>query len=302
MPSKARPIPNHLRVEQFLRDRIRSGVLKPGDAIPPECQLAQKFHLSRMTVRQALGRLAYEGVIVRQRRRGSFVAEPRLQHTSIFPSFEEEMRARGAQPSIRLLQRRREPATGKVAECLSVPEGSPLIILERLRLVDGRAVGYEIRYLPETIGSALTEDEIRSQPLVPALRRILGRLHTDLTLNVMAAAVGWREAKYLGIATGAPVLVREHIWYVDGIGPVQCGRTMFRGDRYQMSLRFSSSPNGGSLALADQGKRSVKIALAVVQKSKEGQRTSTLKGKHRSGPERAEIGGTGGSTRKEGGR
>jgi GntR family transcriptional regulator len=223
-----------------------------------------------MTVRQALGRLAYEGVIIRQRRRGSFVAEPRLQHTSIFPSFEEEMRARGARPSIRLLQRRWEPATGKIAECLSLPEGSPLIVLERLRLVDGHVVGYEIRYLPETIGSALTEDEIRSQPLVPALRRILGRLHTDLALNVMAAAVGWREARYLGIATGAPVLVREHIWYVDGIGPVQCGRTMFRGDRYQMSLWFSSSPNGGSLALADQGKRSVKIALALAQKSKGG--------------------------------
>jgi GntR family transcriptional regulator len=263
MPSTSRAVPNHLRVEQFLRDRIRSGILKPGDAIPSECQLTQQFHLSRMTVRQALGRLAYEGVIVRQRRRGSFVAEPRLQHTSIFPSFEEEMRARGAQPSIRLLQRRREPASGKVAESLSVPDGSPLVVLERLRLVDGQVVGYEIRFLPEAIGSALTEEEIHSQPLVPAFRRVLGRPHTDLALNVMAAAVGWREAKYLGVAAGAPVLVREHVWFVDGIGPVQCGRTIFRGDRYQMSLRFSTSPNGGSAAGRGAGKRLAKITVAA---------------------------------------
>jgi GntR family transcriptional regulator len=255
VPSKSGSVPNHLRVERFLRDRIRSGVLKPGDAISPECRLAQRFRLSRMTVRQALGRLVYEGLIIRQRRRGSFVAEPRLQHTSIFPSFEEEMRARGASPSIKLIERRREPATGKVAESLDLVEGAPVVVLERLRLVDGQVVGYEIRYLPERIGAALTEDEVRSQPLVPAVRRILGRLHTDLALGVMAAAVSRKEAKRLNVEAGAPVLVREHTWYVDGVGPVQYGRTMFRGDRYQMALRFSSSANGGSSALAGEAKK-----------------------------------------------
>jgi GntR family transcriptional regulator len=259
MASKPLTIPNHLRVERFIRDRIGSGALKPGDAIPPECRLAEQFRVSRMTVRQALVRLAYDGVIVRHRRRGSFVAEPRLQHTSIFPSFEEEMRARGAHPGIRLLQCRLEPAVEKVAESLSIPKGSPVVVLERLRLVDGQVVGYEIRYLPEWIGSALTQEEIQTQPLVPAVRRILGRLHTDLALNVTAAAVGRREAKHLGIDADAPVLIRDHVWYVDGVGPVQCGRTMFRGDRYQMSLRFSSSPNGRPSALAEEGKEQSKV-------------------------------------------
>lgn len=259
MSSTGRPVPNYLRVEHHLRDRIRSGELKPGDPILPEIQLAQEFRISRMTVRQALAGLVYDGLIVRHRRRGSFVAEPRLQHTSIFPSFEEEMRARGAMPSIKFLDMRTEQAGGKAAESLAVPEGAPLTVLERLRLVDGQVVGYEIRYLPERIARALTEDEIHNQPLVPAVRRILGRLHTDLALNVMAAAVGRREAKHLGIDADAPVLIRDHVWYVDGVGPVQCGRTMFRGDRYQMSLRFSSSPNGRPSALAEGGKQQSKI-------------------------------------------
>ena len=246
MSSTGRPVPNYLRVEHHLRDRIRSGELKPGDPILPEIQLAQEFRISRMTVRQALAGLVYDGLIVRHRRRGSFVAEPRLQHTSIFPSFEEEMRARGAMPSIRFLDMRTEQADGKAAESLAVPEGTPLTVLERLRLVDGQVVGYEIRYLPERIARALTEDEIHNQPLVPAVRRILGRLHTELALNVTATAARRREARHLGIKVGDSVLVREHTWYLDGEGPVQYGRSIFRGDRYQMSLRFTATNAGKS--------------------------------------------------------
>jgi len=246
MSSTGRPVPNYLRVEHHLRDRIRSGELKPGDPILPEIQLAQEFRISRMTVRQALAGLVYDGLIVRHRRRGSFVAEPRLQHTSIFPSFEEEMRARGAMPSIKFLDMRTEQAGGKAAESLAVPEGTPLTVLERLRLVDGQVVGYEIRYLPERIARALTEDEIHNQPLVPAVRRILGRLHTELALNVTATTARSREARRLGIKAGDPVLVREHTWYVDGEGPVQYGRSIFRGDRYQMSLRFTATNAGKS--------------------------------------------------------
>jgi len=250
MRSRARPIPNYSRVEHYLRDRIRSGELTPGDSIPPEIQLAQKFRISRMTVRQALAGLVFDGLIVRHRRRGSFVAEPRLQHTSIFPSFEEEMQARGATPSIKFLEKRKEQARGKAAESLAIPEGTPLTVLERLRLVDGRVIGYEIRYLPERIARALTEDEIHNQPLVPAVGRILGHIHTELGLNVTATVARRREARYLGIKVGDPVLVREHTWYADGEGPVQYGRSIFRGDRYQMSLRFTATnagrPAGGS--------------------------------------------------------
>jgi len=235
-------IPVYYRLEKFLRDQILTGALKPGDAIPPESQLAQQFSTSRMTVRQALSRLVFEGLVVRHRGRGSFVAEPRLEHTKVWLSFEEEMRARGAHPTIKLLDMRTEPAEGNVAENLRLAEGAPVVVLERQRFVDGQVVGYEIRYLPEKIGKALTPDEISSQPLVPAVRRILGKPRTRLSLRVMSSLVRRKEAKILETRVGAPVLVREHIWYVDPEGPVQYGKSVFRGDRYEMDLEFTSSP------------------------------------------------------------
>ena len=235
-------IPVYYRLEKFLRDQIRTGALKPGDAVPPESQLARQFSVSRMTVRQALSRLVFEGLIVRHRGRGSFVAEPRLEHTKMFWSFEEEMQARGSRTAHKLLDMRSVKAEGKVADNLALPEGTLVTRLERQRFVDEQLIGYEIRYLPRHIGEALTQDEIHNQPLVPAVKRILGRGPTRISLRLTSSVVRRDEAKILETKVGAPVLIREHTWYVEPNGPVQYGKSIFRGDRYQMVVEFSSVP------------------------------------------------------------
>ncbi len=241
MNSSEQYVPSYIRLEHSLRESITSGRLKPGDAVPPESQLCQQFSISRNTVRQALARLVFEGLIRRERGRGSLVSEPRFQHTNIFPSFEEEMQAKGRTAAVRLLAQRVEQAGEKVAQSLGLPPGTPVFVLERQRIVDGQVVGYEVRYLPEWIGQALTTDEIRSQPLVPAVRRILGRMHTRLDLRVTASVVRRREAKILETTVGAPVLVRENTWYLEPEGAIQYGKSIFRGDRYQMCIGFSSN-------------------------------------------------------------
>jgi GntR family transcriptional regulator len=237
-------VPNYYRLESHLRESLRNGALRPGDPVPPESSLCQQFGVSRTTVRQALSRLVYEGLITRHRGRGSFVAEPRLEHSKPFLSFEEEMRARGATTGIKLLDMRTEPATRQVAENLAIAEGTPIVVLERLRLVNGQVVGYEIRYLPRHIGEALTAEEIHNQPLVPAVRRILGKARTRLSLRVTASAARRNEARVLETKVGAPVLVREHTWYFEPEGPMQYGKSVFRGDRYQMSVDFTAAPHG----------------------------------------------------------
>jgi GntR family transcriptional regulator len=237
-------VPNYVRLESQLRESIRNGDLKPGNPIPPESHLCQQYSVSRTTVRQALSRLVYDGLIVRHRGRGSFVAEPRLEHSKPFLSFEEEMLARGATTGIKLLDMRTEPVEGRAAENLGLPVGTAVMVLERLRFVNGQVVGYEIRYLPEQIGKALTPDEIHNQPLVPALRRILGKPRTRLSLNVTASTARGKEARVLETKVGAPVLVREHTWYYEPEGPMQYGKSIFRGDRYQMSVDFTAAPHG----------------------------------------------------------
>jgi GntR family transcriptional regulator len=237
-------VPNYYRLESHLRESIRSGALKPGDPVPPESSLCQQFGVSRTTVRQALSRLVYDGLIERHRGRGSFVAEPRLEHSKPFLSFEEEMLAHGATTGIKLLDMRTEPVEGRAAENLELPAGTAVMVLERLRFVNGQVVGYEIRYLPRQISEALTSDEIHNQPLVPALRRILGKPRTKLSLNVTASTARRKEAGVLETKVGAAVLVREHTWYYEPEGPMQYGKSIFRGDRYRMSVDFTAAPHG----------------------------------------------------------
>ena len=152
------------------------------------------------------------------------------------------MRAHGATTSIKLLDIRTEPADGRASENLGLAQGIPLVVLERLRFVNNQVVGYEIRYLPKQVAEALTPDEIHNQPLIPALRRILGKPRSRLTVRVTASSARKHEARLLATKTGAPVLVREHVWYYEPDGPMQYGKSVFRGDRYQMFEEFSSTP------------------------------------------------------------
>ncbi|MCX8062916.1 MAG: GntR family transcriptional regulator, partial [Anaerolineales bacterium] len=71
------PIPYYRQIEERIRQRIRMGELRPGDAIENEISLAQSLEVSRITVRQALDNLADQGYLVRKRALGTFVAEPR---------------------------------------------------------------------------------------------------------------------------------------------------------------------------------------------------------------------------------
>src|SRR5258708_7877086 len=105
--------------QEHILERIRSGVWKEGDLIPTEMALVQQFGVARMTVRQALDRLIREGLLVRVRGRGTFVARPKIERElTRMHSFSDDMRARGMVPSSRLLGREVVPAPQLVSQSL----------------------------------------------------------------------------------------------------------------------------------------------------------------------------------------
>src|SRR4030042_4216616 len=93
--SRAGGIPVYVRIRETLRDEITKGTLKRGERLPPEHELAAKFSVSRMTIRESIEDLVNEGLLYRRHGIGTFVAFPHLQRdhprlTSFFDTPEEE--------------------------------------------------------------------------------------------------------------------------------------------------------------------------------------------------------------------
>src|SRR5208282_6133669 len=95
-------LPAYQKIQRALRQRIEAKQMKPGDAVSSERELARIHGVSLMTARHALTGLEREGVVVRRRGAGTFVAPPKI-HFNKLMSYTEEMSRRGLSVSSKLL-------------------------------------------------------------------------------------------------------------------------------------------------------------------------------------------------------
>ena len=232
--------PRYAQVEQQLRARILSGDWQPGQALPPETELAQQFGVARMTARQALDGLRREGLLTRARGRGTFVTSPRIERElSRMHGFSEDMRARGMVPSSRLLAREVVPAPSEVSDRLQLGPREAVIHLRRLRLADAVPMALESSYFNYALCQAILEADLESGSLYSFLQERVGLQILHASQELEATLPSQAEADLLGITRRQPVLVIHQITYVGaetGDMPAITGRTVYRADRYRFQL------------------------------------------------------------------
>src|SRR5919202_1948727 len=123
-------------IERYLRTLVEGA--GPGDPLPSEAELCERFSVSRMTVRQALAERTNDGLVERRRGQGTFVAHrPVHRRPGVFLSFTEEMNRRGAQATSRLLSSGLDDARRAEALDLGLAPDSQLVRIRRVRLADG---------------------------------------------------------------------------------------------------------------------------------------------------------------------
>lgn len=240
MLQRSSHIPLYHQLKLLLVDRIQRGEWRPGELIPGEHELQDIYKLSRTTVRQAMQDLEREGFVTRHRGRGTFVAPPRPPHTAAPPpaSVTHELLAQGITPGWRVLAAQQRPAPPDVAARLQLPVDAPVFTTRRLRLADGRPLGYLEANVPATLLEAIDPELLATGGSLDYLRArgLLKGSQTERTL--VAAAASEVEAGLLELPVGAPVLkIHRVVIGADG-RPVEdyCGT--FRGDR----LRYRVSP------------------------------------------------------------
>ncbi len=82
MIDKSSPLPIYYQIEEQLKNKLKNGELKPNDSLPSEREFAERFEISRMTVRQAINNLVNDGYLYRQKGRGTFVSEKKLEQAA----------------------------------------------------------------------------------------------------------------------------------------------------------------------------------------------------------------------------
>lgn len=232
--------PRYAQLQQHIRERIAAEVWQPGEAIPGEKALAQQYAVARMTVRQALEGLIREGLLVRVRGRGTYVARPHVERElSHMHGFSEDMRARGMVPSSRLLAREVLPAPPAVSAALQIAEHEPVILVQRLRLADALPLALETSYLRYALCHDVLLADLERGSLYTFLQdqARIELLHASQELQAALPSRG--EADLLRITRRQPVLVIQQTTYVRH-QQVECpgivGRTVYRADRYRFYL------------------------------------------------------------------
>jgi GntR family transcriptional regulator len=218
--------PAHAQIELALETAIERGRLSPGDRLPAERQLAERYGVSRMTLRQALGALQQRGRLVRSKGRygGTFVAEPKLELAGT-SALSDQLRGLGLAAGARVLA-----AGERAAAPDEVGLGARVYAIERVRLANGEPVAlergaYAADAFPGLLDGPLEGslyDLIRARyDEVPVRAR--ERLEPGLALPADAAA--------LEIEPGAPVMLVERSAYAASGRLVERSRDVFRGDR-----------------------------------------------------------------------
>lgn len=190
-----------------IKQTITNERLKPGDALPTEEELQKSFGVSRATVRCALGELERQHIIERRQGVGTFVTRPPLaRDLRALTSFTEEMIARGLAPSTTLIAYE-TPDESDVPEELS---GIPVVRVVRLRLADSQPISIHDAFIPTAIANqcGFTRAQLKQDGSLSLYAQLeaAGYFVDSAREHVTAVAATARQARLLGVKTGAPLI------------------------------------------------------------------------------------------------
>lgn len=234
------PIPYYVQVKEVLRDRIKSGVWKHNDQLPSEAELCEIFAVSRTVIRQALQDLIHDGLVVRLKGKGSFVAPAKISEQLVqkLTGFYHDMTAQGYKPVTQVLRQQVTPAAPQTAEHLALEPGTPVIEIVRLRFVNDIPIVLVTSYLPYALCPGLAQDGLSHQSLYDLLEKKYGLYITNGRRVIQAVPASENEAQLLEVSRGAPLFLLDSVSYLANGMPVEYYFAYHRGDRSQFEVEL----------------------------------------------------------------
>jgi len=232
-------IPLYRQVQGGIEDMIRAN--PRAKEIPlSDAQLAERFGVSRITVRRAVDELVDAGVLYRIQGIGTFVRQNKLKERLTLNSFLDAWTQKAGRFNVRVGVFERMTAARNLAERLAVRPGAELVYVQRLRFQKEAIVAIDDRYMPAECCPRLTTQDIMTSSLVDYLRNREGIELDHGEMEIEARRADQREAKGLGIRRGQPILVRRMTFLTKKGEPVLTGTSIYRADRVSYRLTVSA--------------------------------------------------------------
>jgi GntR family transcriptional regulator len=230
------PIPLHHQVRNFLLDCIEHGELLPGQKLLQEREYAVRFGISLAPVRQAILDLVKEGYLYRVPGRGTFVREQKVEEKiSILSSFTESMHAKGLSATLRVVELRVGKAPTVFRPVLETNDHQ-FVFLQRVALVDGRAIALLTSFLPSRLVPGLESLDLNGKSLYKTLEDRYGIVLARAESTIEIVRCRSAQSTVLGIPQGTPLLQVEGKTYDVTDQFVEFAQVLYRADRFRFTI------------------------------------------------------------------
>ncbi len=238
---KKSPIPVYYQLKNIVLKKIQSGEFPAGSPIPSERDLGESLNISRMTVRQALSQLVSEGVLYREKGRGTFVSRSKIEQRNIM-SFSETVAQKGLVPTTKVLRFNMEQANEEIGGILELKTGEKVYVLKRLRLASGVPVGIEEDFIPERYCPGFDKFDHTSS-LYKLIKEEYSFAVSYVDNVIEASRAGREEKELLAINSSVPVLRVTGVNYTETGLKLFYERSVYRSDEYKYNVRVYLNKN-----------------------------------------------------------
>jgi GntR family transcriptional regulator len=240
------PLPKYHRIYLVLREQLQDGGF--ADGLPGELALMAQFGVARVTVRRALAQLAGEGLIARERGRGTrpvgwaatATAGGERRVPTQLTGLLENLVSMGVRTSVKVLDARMVPAAPDVARALALAAGDPVQKAVRVRSTRQGPIAHLTTFVPAVVAQRFGARELATKPILLLLEAAgvkVGRAVQTISARSADASV----AAQLDVALGSALLAVRRLIYDEHERPVQWLHGLYRPDRYEYEMELSAA-------------------------------------------------------------
>lgn len=235
-------LPRYYQIKAMIKKWIVEKEYDFGDKIPSENELAARFEVSRLTVRQAVSQLVQEGFLTTRRGAGTFVTENEELINSYnieFSGFMDDLFYLASRSTTKSADVKRIKTPNYIKSKLQLSESDGEIIqIKRVRYINNRSFAYTINFIPMEVGKKIKKAQLFKKPLLQILEQDLGVEFTEAFQTMEASFCDQQLALKLKIPPGSPILFVERTMYVKNRVPFEIVQSSYRGDLYKYVTRL----------------------------------------------------------------